>query len=189
MFKRTITYKDLDGNTLTEDFYFHYSTAEATELKTVLGDNMQDRIKALIAAEDAKAVIKIFRGVIADSVGKKSANGKSFLKTDELRDEFMGSDAYSEMLLWLLSDQNNMAQLINGLFPTNFNERVVALAEAHGGNKITVDLPKEEVLAPNLKNLGPAPSIQSPIGSTPRPIAKSFIDMTPEEFAEWKSHQ
>lgn len=172
MFKRTITYKDLDGNTFTEDFYFHYSTAEATELKAVFGENMQDRIQALIQTKNAKEVIHIFRGVIADSVGRKSANGKSFIKTDEFRDEFMGSDAYSEMLLWLLSDQNNMALLVNGLFPKNMTERVGVLAEARGV-KTTVDLPTENQTS--ISSVLPKPNLTVV-------SEKKFSDYTREEL-------
>lgn len=186
---RPITYRDLDGEPVTEDFYFHYSVAEAVEMKVVFGDDIQAKIQALLKAQNGQEIVMIFKGIIADSIGKKSANNKNFIKTPELREEFMGSDAYSEMLLWLLSDQKNMATFVNGIFPPNMAERVnelVAKREAEAKTTTTVDLPKEDIPAFKLPK---APSIQSPIGSTPRPTAKSFIDMTPEEFSEWKTNQ
>lgn len=195
MIKRPIRYRDLDNNVVEEEFYFHYSTAEAVELKTVLGEDMHARIQKLIEAENAKEIISIFRGLISDSVGKKSITGKAFIKSDEIRDEFMNSDAYSELLIWLLSATENMSTFINGVFPENMQERVTQLAEERASQgKMIVDLPKEAVLAPNLKNLGPVPSIQSPIGSQPRPRALNisgtdFMNMTFEEFAEWKANQ
>jgi hypothetical protein len=171
--KRTITYQNLDGKTLTEDFYFHYSTGEATELKIRFGETMQERIEALVNAKDGEEIIKIFRGIIADSIGRKSPNGKSFIKNDEIREEFMGSDAYSEMLLWLLERTENMSEFVNGIFPTNMVERTAALEHARSSTKTSVELPVDNQTSSSV--LLPRPNLTI----VPE---KKFLDYTREEL-------
>lgn len=191
MLKRTIKYKDLDGNDLEEDFYFHYSTGEATELRITLGDNIQAKIQRLIESENTKEIVQIFKDIIADSIGRRSDNGKSFIKNQQIREEFMGSDAYSELLLWLFERTENMSNFVNGIFPANMQQRVGEIVQQREtSNKITVELPKESVPTPTI----PKMSIQSPIGSQPRIKShdvetKTFMDMTPEEFSAWKASQ
>lgn len=104
MFKQTIEYVDFNGVDRKEDFYFHLSLPEVTRLEAEVGRPMEEHIKDIVANQDLKTLIDFLEKMILNAYGRKTSDGKSFLKTKELRTEFEHSQAYAELFEMLLTD-------------------------------------------------------------------------------------
>ncbi len=115
MIKKTITYIDYDGNERTEDLLFNLSKAELIEMELSESGGMAKMIERIIAEDDRKSIMTIIKTIITKAYGKKSDDGKRFIKSDELSKEFTQTEAYSELLMQLLTDEKAAADFINGL--------------------------------------------------------------------------
>lgn len=117
MLKLTRTYEDYNGATRTEDFYFNLTQAEVTEMEVSVDGGLVEMIKRVTAAQDGKQIISIFKDVILRAYGEKSPDGKRFIKTQELRDAFAQTQAYSDLFMELATDAEAAARFINGIIP------------------------------------------------------------------------
>lgn len=117
MIKKTIKYMDYDGNERTEDFYFNLNKAEIAEMEHSESGGLDKMIERVIAEQDKKRIIEIFKDLLLRSYGKKSPDGRRFIKTQELRDEFVQTEAYSELFMELATDADAAAAFVNGVVP------------------------------------------------------------------------
>lgn len=117
MYKKTLTYTDYDGNERTEDFYFNFSKAEITEMQLSEEGGLAAKIEKIVNAKDSKAIINTFKDIVLKAYGVKSADGRRFIKNQEVRDEFVQTEAYSEIFMELAFDSNAAAEFINGITP------------------------------------------------------------------------
>lgn len=100
MLVREITYVDHDGETVTQKFHFNLTKAEAIQI------NLMEDLEAVKAQrKNPRAVIPVMNRVIQFSFGVKLPNG-NFTKEESQTSWFLASDAYSELFLWLLSDED-----------------------------------------------------------------------------------
>lgn len=119
MLKKTIPYKDYNGNERSEDFYFHLSEAEVMEMEMSTVGGLAEMIRGIVAAQDAPAIIKIFKDLILKAYGEKSPDGKRFIKSDELSKAFSETEAYSVLFMELATDADAAAKFINGIVPNS----------------------------------------------------------------------
>ena len=118
MLKKTIKYTDYDGNERTEDFYFNLTKAEITEMELSHDGGLVKLIEKIVAEQDSKRIIEVFKDLILRSYGEKSPDGKRFIKNQELRDAFAQTEAYSDLFMELASDADSAAAFVNGIVPT-----------------------------------------------------------------------
>lgn len=128
MIKKTITYTDYDGHERTEDFYFNLSKAELMEMELSVTGGFTQMIDRIIKAEDVPAIASVFKELLLKSYGQKSNDGKRFIKTKELAEEFSQTEAYSELYMELATNTEAATAFINGLAPAE----VVAKAKEQG---------------------------------------------------------
>lgn len=124
MLKRNISYEDFNGEKVTETFYFNLSKSELVELEYGYSDGFSASLEAIIEAKDNKALIAEFKKLILFAYGQKSVDGKRFIKSDQLREEFEQSAAYSELFMELALDENAAATFINGIVPKDMSKVV-----------------------------------------------------------------
>ena len=117
MLKKTITYTDYNGVERTEDFYFNLTEAELMEMEIGTTGGMADMIKRIIDAKDAPAIIKIFKELVLKAYGEKSADGKRFVKSEEISNGFAQTEAYSQLFMELATDADAAAAFVNGIIP------------------------------------------------------------------------
>lgn len=115
MIKKTITYTDYDGNKRTEDLFFNLSKAELIEMELSESGGMEKMLKRIIAEQDTRKIMEIVKSIILKSYGKKSDDGRRFIKSEELSQEFLQTEAYSELLLELMSNEEAASAFMNGL--------------------------------------------------------------------------
>ena len=121
MLKKTITYTDYNGVERTEDFYFNLSQAEVMEMEMGTSGGYAEMINKIIAAQDAPTIIKIFKEFVLKAYGEKSADGRRFIKSDEISTAFAQTEAYSKLYMELATDADAAAKFVNGVMPTNPN--------------------------------------------------------------------
>ncbi len=129
MYKKTITYTDYDGNERTEDFYFNLNKAELMEMQLSEEGGYEKMLERIIAEQDTRKIIDIFKDIIKKSYGQKSLDGRKFVKNQEVLDDFMASAAYPELFMELASNEQEAAKFVQGIMPDGFANNV-ALEQA-----------------------------------------------------------
>ncbi len=126
MLKKTITYTDYNNTERTEDFYFNMTRAELMEMELGTTGGMTDMIQKIVAAQDAPAIIKIFKDLVLKAYGEKSADGKRFIKSEEISTAFAQTEAYSQLFMELATDADKAAAFVNGIVPNDVAKQVAA---------------------------------------------------------------
>ena len=117
MLKKTITYTDYNGETRKEDFYFNMTRAEVTEMELSIEGGLSAMIQRVTEEKDVPAIIQIFKDLVLRSYGKKSPDGRRFIKSKELSEEFSQTEAYSDLFMELATDSAKAAAFVNGIMP------------------------------------------------------------------------
>lgn len=97
MLKKTVTYTDYNGVERTEDFYFNLTRSELMEMHLTTEGGMDEKINSIIKAKSQPELEKLFKEILLKSYGKKSPDGRLFMKNDEIRAEFEASPVYDEL--------------------------------------------------------------------------------------------
>lgn len=129
MLKKRITYTDYNGEERTEDFYFNLSKAEIIEMEMGVTGGLTELIKKVMATKDVPSVMKIFKDLILKAYGEKSADGKRFMKSEELSREFSQTEAYSILFMELATNADEAAKFVNGIIPADLAKQMPANAE------------------------------------------------------------
>lgn len=124
MIKENITYIDYNGVERKEDFYFNLTKAEIMEMEMSTKGGLAEMIQRIVAAQDQPAIIKIFKDLIVRSYGVKSADGKRFIKNDEVVEEFVQTEAFSQLFMKLATDSDAAAKFVNGIVPADMAKQM-----------------------------------------------------------------
>lgn len=117
MLKKTITYVDYDDNKRTEDFYFNLSKAEVMEMEMSTDGGMTKLLNKMIAEQDNKRIMEMFKKIILQAYGEKSLDGKRFIKSPELSEAFAQTEAYSQLFTELATNPQAAADFVNAIIP------------------------------------------------------------------------
>lgn len=116
MFKYEIPFTDYNGVERKETHYFNLSKAELMEMELSTQAGVEEMIRMMIATNDNAKIVKTFKDLILKSYGIKSEDGRRFIKSQALREEFEQSEAYSEFFMKLLANEDNLqTKFINGV--------------------------------------------------------------------------
>lgn len=122
MIKWPITYTDYNGETRTEEFYFNLSKPEIMELQLNANGAYGAYLKRIIQERDGKEMAKVYRELITKAYGEKTDDGRRFVKSKELTDAFMQTEAYSELYMELFTDMKACEKFFNGVFPKDWEK-------------------------------------------------------------------
>lgn len=124
MVVKKIKYTDFNGVEREEEFMFNLTEAEITEMELTTDGGLSDSIKKIISAQDTPEIIKTFKMLLLKSYGEKSADGRRFIKSEELTEAFTQTNAYSQLFMELATDDKAAIAFINGIIPDSMRERV-----------------------------------------------------------------
>lgn len=130
MLKKTITYTDYNGTERTENFYFNLTKAELMEMELGTTGGFTEMVQNIVNAKDAPALIKIFKELVLKAYGIKSADGKRFIKSDEIAAEFAQTEAYSILFMELATDDTAASEFVNGIVPVDVSKGAAAAIPA-----------------------------------------------------------
>ena len=134
MLVKRISYTDYNGNQRSEDFYFNLNKGEIFNLQFGTEGGLDKAIQKIIQTEDTPKIVKIFQDIILNAYGVKSDDGRRFIKSEELSTEFKQTEAYSELLMELVSDEKKAADFINALMPKDLAEEAKKQQKLFEGN-------------------------------------------------------
>ena len=120
MFKKTITYHDYNDQERTETCYFNLNKAELIEMEMTTSGGYTEMLNTIIKAGDVPTLFRTFKDFIFKAYGEKSADGKRFLKKDEITgrplvEAFAETEAYAILLEELVTDAKAATEFINGI--------------------------------------------------------------------------
>ena len=131
MIKKTVTYKDFDGNERTEDFYFHLTEQELTEWELSVDGGLSGVLTRIINSNDNKKIIEIFKDLLIRSYGVKTPDGRGFIKNEEVLNDFKYTQAFSDIYMELATNDKAAADFVNGVIPESL------VKEARAEEKVT----------------------------------------------------
>lgn len=127
MLKKTVTYIDFDGNERTEDFFFNLTEQEIAEMELSTEGGLGNFINKAVAAKSQVELIELFKKLILAAYGVKSADGRRFVKNVAVREDFMSTQAFSDIYMELVQDADKASAFFNGIVPKEKNKASVAL--------------------------------------------------------------
>lgn len=119
MITKEITYTDYNGQERTEKYQFNFTKAELTEMELSVNGGLSAMMERIKETDDRPELMRIFKELILKAYGVKSADGKRFVKSDELRTEFSQTEAYSELYMELVTNTESAITFFNGLIPND----------------------------------------------------------------------
>lgn len=126
MVQKTIKYTDFNGVEREEDFYFNLTEAELMEMNLTTRGGLKAHLEAIINTQDTPALAELFKKIIDKSYGVKSPDGRKFMKSEEIIDDFRATQAYSNLYMSLITDANAAAAFINSVVPENIAKQAEA---------------------------------------------------------------
>lgn len=126
MLTKTINYTDYEGVERSEVFHFNLTKAELAELNLTTEGGLQAILQKIIDSKNVPELTKWFKKIVLMSYGEKSADGKRFIKSEELTEAFTQTEAYSELFMELISDADAASKFVNGLLPNIENPNIPA---------------------------------------------------------------
>lgn len=146
MLKMPITYTDFNDEEHTEDFYFNISKAELATLHLEHGGGFEEYINRIIAAKDGAEIMATFKKILELSYGRRSDDGRLFVKTPEAWLEFYSSGAYDAFFLKLVTDATAGADFVNGIMPKDAKKVAIAADEAKSSERTIESYTTQELL-------------------------------------------
>lgn len=120
MLKKTITYTDYNGVDRTEDFYFNLTEAELLDMELGTAGTFTSMVNGIVNAKDMPSIIKIFKELLFKAYGKKSPDGRRFMKSEEISRDFAETPAYSQFYMELATNDELAAEFVNNVLPSGF---------------------------------------------------------------------
>lgn len=130
MYVQKIKYTDYNGMERNETFYFNFTKAEVVEMEYSVSGGLTAVLNQISETKDFPKLIAIFKDLILKAYGEKSPDGRRFIKSKELSDEFSQTEAYSELYIKLASDTDAALEFIRGIMPGDISDDDMARIKA-----------------------------------------------------------
>ena len=137
MIKKTVTYVDFDNNERTETHYFNLNQSELIEIAIDIPDDVSQTVGSdpnnfdreavatgLIEKMGQKGIMGFVKELLLKSYGIKSEDGRRFIKTPALSEEFSQTIAFDTIFMELMADDKAAADFVNGVVPASVIEKM-----------------------------------------------------------------
>lgn len=125
MLKKTITFTNLDGESITRDYYFNLNKAELMQMQMSSKGGLDKKLAKINSEQDVNGLLDFIKEIILLSYGEKDEDGIKFIKKRngiKLAEEFEQTEAFSQLYMELISGDNaveNFNAFINGIIPSD----------------------------------------------------------------------
>lgn len=126
MFSKEFEYTGYDGKPKKDTYWFNLSEAELYEIDLSSIRGFTGEMNKLLKEERTKEIVDAFKNIILGAVGVVSADGRKFLKSEEIREDFYRSKAYSQLFVELVSSGEKVAEFLRGAIPEEIRQRMDA---------------------------------------------------------------
>lgn len=126
MFSREFEYTGYDGKPKKDTYWFNLSEAELYEIDLSSIHGFTGEMNRLLKEERTKEIVEAFKGIILGAVGSVSADGRKFLKNDQIREDFYRSKAYSQLFVELVSSGEKLSEFLKAAIPEEIRAKMEA---------------------------------------------------------------
>ena len=129
MIKKTITYVDYEGETRTEDFYFHLTKRDLLKMQSEYPGGLHKFLMKIVAENNMQKIFEYMEDIIQRSYGVKSPDGRRFITgrdDKEVLYSFTQTEAYSQLVMELATNADAAAEFINGIIPEDLAKQAAA---------------------------------------------------------------
>lgn len=116
MFTKEIKYEDFNGVAQVETLYFNVTKTELIEL-TSKNSNLVKDLEHVAKSQDPVAMMDALVRIIMMGYGVKSEDGRRFIKSDKIREEFKQTAAYDALISELYENPDVGGEIIQHMFP------------------------------------------------------------------------
>lgn len=102
--KHSITFQNIDNETITEDWYFSLTEADVAKLPFMRDGNHEEKLAEIARNKNAFDWLEILKMVIFASVGRREGN--LLIKDEETKRHFEYGGAYTEFFSQLLQSED-----------------------------------------------------------------------------------
>jgi hypothetical protein len=148
--KKTITYKDFNDEEVSEDLFFHLSKAELVEMEVSHDGGLSAFLQKIVDSQNGKEIVTEFKNIVLSAYGKRSSDGKRFVKNATIREEFESSEAYSTLFMELVTNTDSAIEFVNGIVPQDMTQEA---AKVTGADLEVVKPEPEVIFAKDLANM------------------------------------
>lgn len=118
MYKKELTFKDYDGKQRTETLLFHLNEVELVDIEVDKGPKgMLGYLENIQKTENTAEAVRFIKDLLRKSYGIKSDDGRQFIKSDAIWDDFSQTAAYPAMFALLVQSEVELEAFITGLPP------------------------------------------------------------------------
>lgn len=115
MYKIDVEYTDFNGEPQEETLYFNLTSAEFVEneefVRKLAGYSSEDAIKQMSTSE----MVQLIKRFVLLAYGERSEDGKRFIKSEKISEEFSQTAAYSALFMQLISDSDMAQEFVDGV--------------------------------------------------------------------------
>lgn len=132
MYKKSITFSNLDGESVTKDFYFNLNKAEIMNLELNTKGGVENFLQKINNEKDVTKLANFIKELILLSYGEKDDDNIKFIKKRNgvrLAEDFEQTDAFSQFYMELISGENaidRFNEFILGILPSDIRTQVQA---------------------------------------------------------------
>lgn len=131
MIKKTVTYTDFNGNVRTEEKYFNLTQVELAEMDlgvSGVAGGLLGLLKQIVKTKDQKMIVEYVKKIVLMSYGEKSADGRYFTKSEEIRNGFAPTEAFSKIFMELAGDDKKFVEFVKGILPKELLDKASELS-------------------------------------------------------------
>lgn len=122
--KRTITFNDIDGHEVTEEWYFDLGVTDVMDMDIVHEhpDDVAEYVMSIMKNRKTKELLQLWRELLMRAVGKRVGN--RLVKGDDIMVEFRHGGAFEKLFAELIEDPKAGADFFNAIFPANIQAKI-----------------------------------------------------------------
>lgn len=124
MYKITKKFENFDGVEQSEDFFFNMTESELMGRATSNHGDFITIMKKVFREKDQGKLLELFEALVLMAYGEKSADGKHFRKSDEIRDDFRSHAAFSDIYMELATDNDKATAFVKGVMPKKYADQI-----------------------------------------------------------------
>lgn len=128
MLKKTIQFQNFNDEDVQATYLFHLGKADLIRMEVEVKGGFGEYLTRIGKAEDHEAIMAVVEKIVANSYGIKSEDGMRFIKNPQILTEFKETNAYSELIMELCTDESALLAFIEGIMPHNLKADLAKIA-------------------------------------------------------------
>ena len=127
MVYKDVKYTDYNGNQVTDRLHFNLNQYEILKMDSRYPEGLEEHILSVVRSGDKRKIMEWFEEFVCASYGIKSEDGKRFIKSKEISEAFIQSEAFNSLFFEFLSDQKAMSDFFNSIIQQSDIDRAKLL--------------------------------------------------------------